>query len=200
MATLFDVSRVTASRAMQELARTGMIVAVRGVGSFVGKSCIRPKSRQQQRPEHPSHSVQTGRVIRLGTETAPPAIASHIGLALGEPVFRLLAVYKDERADLRIEESFVRPDFAPSFCKQDFRILTATDHLQGLIPTAELRLGISAVAPQVWQQDIAALPANQPCIEIQQELRCDEFIIMFGRITTAAWRFATRGKVAPGAK
>ncbi|MEK1924221.1 MAG: GntR family transcriptional regulator, partial [Rhizobium giardinii] len=87
------VSKMTANRALRELASEGELVRIQGVGSFVaerkGYSELFEVRNIAEEIDERGH-VHQASVIVLAQETAAPDVADALGLPIGAPVFHSL--------------------------------------------------------------------------------------------------------------
>ncbi len=190
--SLYGVSKMTASRAMQEVRNRGVTVSVHGVGCFVKGADTGPETMIRSASVQSCDSAHDGttRILLLGVEAASPDIANGLGVRLRDPTFYLLAVRPGESSWSRVEETFARCDCAPDFLKQDFRHETALQYLQGILPQGELHAEISVLMPSLWHRQIGGFAAGQPCIQLQQEFRMRGQAVLLSRLIGRSYRFA----------
>ena len=111
LAAVFEVSRVTMRRALDELKREGLIERSRGRGSF-------PRVPAPAAPVAGTVSGLLDNIIAMGLKThvrivsldlieAPPDVAAEMGLAAGERVQRAVRVRSLDGAPLALMTTFV---------------------------------------------------------------------------------------------
>lgn len=190
--SLYGVSKMTASRAMQEVRSRGAIVSVHGVGCFVKGTDPVPDTIFRSASGRNCDIADEGqvRILRLDVDGASPEVADRLGVRLGDPILYLLAVRPGESSWSQIEETSVRCDCAPDFLKQDFCHGTALQYLQGILPQGEVRAEISAIMPSSRHRRIGGFLSDQPCIQLQQELRMRGQAVLLGRLIGRSYRFA----------
>jgi GntR family histidine utilization transcriptional repressor len=147
------VSKMTANRALRELASEGELVRIQGVGSFVaerkGYSELFEVRNIAEEIDERGHTHQAS-VVVLALETAAPDVADALGLSIGAPVFHSLIVHSENGVPVQIEDRFVNPEAAPGYLEQDFTVQTPNAYL-----TAKRRLSgsehiVEAAMPQPW--------------------------------------------------
>lgn len=126
------VSKMTANRALRELASEGELVRIQGVGSFVaerkGASTLFEVRNIADEIAERGH-VHEATVVVLAQITAPPEIADALELGLGAPVFHSLVVHSENGVPVQIEDRHVHPDAAPDYLSQDFMAITPNAYL-----------------------------------------------------------------------
>ena len=92
LAARFGVNRHTLRRALEELARAGLIRIRQGRGSFVSEDVldytVGPRTRFSEWIRR-HNKEPSGRVLRLAEVPAEPAVARGLGVAVGSPVILL---------------------------------------------------------------------------------------------------------------
>ncbi|MCD0505422.1 GntR family transcriptional regulator, partial [Bordetella petrii] len=132
LAAQFDVSRMTARRAILELTQDGMLVRSQGLGTFVA----------ERRPVLPVLEVRNiadeiaerghqygNRIITLEQDTATDGIAIALGIAPGSPVFHSVLLHLDNGVPVQLEDRHVNPQAAPGYLEQDFSRETPNAYL-----------------------------------------------------------------------
>ncbi len=110
------VSRMTANRALRELASVGVLIRIQGVGSFVaerkGHSALVEVRNIAEEIKARGHA-HTAEVIVLQEETASPEVADALDIPIGEPVFHSVIVHHENDVPVQLEDRFVNPAAAP---------------------------------------------------------------------------------------
>lgn len=119
----FGVARMTANRALRELAEQGVIVRVAGVGSFVAEE--KPQSTLLRIANIAEEIRQRGHdhrfeLISVRRESASPEAAASLQLSAGSSVFHLQGVHFENDVPVQLEDRHVNPRMAPDFMEQDF--------------------------------------------------------------------------------
>ncbi len=151
----FGVSRMTANRALRELADYGSITRVQGVGSFVAgpkaeSTLVAVKSiRDEIEQRGQRHSTE---VLELGPATADRILATAFGLADGVPLFHSRLLHAADGRPLQLEDRYVNPASAPGYLEQDFESTTPHAYLTRVAPLERAEHVIEADLPS---KDIA---------------------------------------------
>jgi len=145
------VSKMTANRALRELASEGELVRIQGVGSFVaerkGVSALFEVRNIAEEIAERGHAHEAA-VIVLAQETASPEMADALGLEIGSAVFHSLVVHSENGVPVQIEDRHVHPDAAPDYLTQDFRSKTPNAYLSEVAPLTGSEHIVEAVMPQ----------------------------------------------------
>ena len=123
----FAVSRMTARRAVQELADENLLLRSPGLGTFVAEpQAITPVLEIVDFIHQFSHSnpEYSNRILVLQETGAEKNIASILGLNEGDQLFHSIVVHYRDSAAVQWEECFVNPTMAPAYLKQNYSKVT----------------------------------------------------------------------------
>lgn len=171
LAQEFGVSRMTARRALQELAEQGVIVRNQGAVSSVANMksqssmmAIRNIADEIKERGHEHFS----RCIQLHSIEASDEVSSHLGLASGSFVYRSLVVHFENDVPIQIEERFVNPLAAGKYLDQDFNRQTTHHYLTSIAPLTEAEHWIEAVPANEEQAQLLAIKTGSPCLKLNR--------------------------------
>ncbi|KQT47613.1 histidine utilization repressor [Aureimonas sp. Leaf454] len=168
---LLGVSRMTANRALRELAEEGLVVRVRGKGSFVA---ARKRSSQFQSVPNIADEIgeRGGRhgvtLVLLQIETAGPELSEALALALGDPAFHSILVHLEDDLPIQLEDRFVRPAAAPDYIDQPFREITPNAYLSRVAPIVRAEQQIEAVLAAPWEARLLGIARTEPCLLVRR--------------------------------
>lgn len=177
------VSRMTANRALRELASEGAITRVQGVGSFVAAhkgSTALLEVRNIADEIHERGHTHTSLMTLLQEEIATPEIGYALGLATGARVFHSVMVHSENGLPIQIEDRFVNPAICPRYLEQDFQAMTPNAYLTAMAPITRTEQIVEAVSPQLWECKLLGIDRNEPCLMIRRRTWSDA-----GNVTTA---------------
>ena len=165
----FAVSRMTARRALLELADEGLLQRIQGLGSFVAD--LRPLSSVTQirdiaeeiRQRDRRHSC---RVVSLSELTASPALAARMGIASGDKLFRSVLVHFENGLPLQWERRHVAAQLAPTYLQQDFTGITPSAYLSEVAPLTEADQTVEAVLPEAEVARALEMAPGEPCLKV----------------------------------
>ena len=165
----FAVSRMTANRALRDLAQEGLIIRTAGSGSFVAEQ--RLEISLLVVPDIAAEITASGRaysarVIEALAISAPKKMADALGLESGARVFRSLIVHSADQQPMQVEDRLVNPAFAPHYLAQDFTRSTPNSYLTAIGRIEEVEQTIEAVAADTRLAGLLGIPRHSPCLTV----------------------------------
>ncbi|WP_278537486.1 histidine utilization repressor [Delftia acidovorans] len=165
----FGVARMTANRALRELAEQGVIVRVAGVGSFVAEE--KPQSTLLRIANIAEEIRQRGHdhrfeLISVRRESASPEVAASLQLSAGSSVFHLQGVHFENDVPVQLEDRHVNPRMAPDFMEQDFSLIQPSVYLVRNVPFDQIEHVVDAMLPTPEQARWLQMDADQPCLTL----------------------------------
>ncbi|MFP5078353.1 histidine utilization repressor [Rhizobium sp. YIM 134829] len=192
------VSKMTANRALRELASEGELIRIQGVGSFVaerkGASALFEVRNIAEEIAERGHSHQAT-VIALAQITASPEIADALGLDIGSPVFHSLIVHLENGVPVQIEDRHVHPAVAPDYLGQDFSITTPNAYLQAIAPLSGSEHVVEAALPQPWECKLLLIQKTEPCLSIRRRTWSASHIVSTARLLYPGNRYRLESRV-----
>lgn len=196
LAKEFSVSRMTARRALQELADEGLVVRTRGAGTFVaplksqtGLLTIRNIADEIALRKHRHHAE-----IQLLEETdAEPGMATLLQLPQGSRVWHSVITHFENGQSVQVEDRYVNPLLVPKYLEQDFIGHTPHEYLCEVTPLTEASHQIEAVTPTKDQQRWLHLSGPEPCLQIQRRTWSRDGVVSQAVLTHPGTRFRLGG-------
>ena len=196
LAQQFKLSRMTARRALQDLADEGLVVRTQGAGTFVAplKSqtsfmAIRNIADEIRSRGHDYHA----RVITLREIGADASVAEPLELIAGERVYHSVIAHYENGLPVQLEERFVNPTQVPKYLKQDFTKVTPHEYLSEMRPLTEASHRIEAVTPNEHQCQWLKLEKPEPCLRIIRRTWSSEGVVTYAILTHPGSRFQLGG-------
>ncbi|RWX27525.1 histidine utilization repressor [Rhizobium leguminosarum] len=196
------VSKMTANRALRELANEGELVRIQGVGSFVaerkGYSALFEVRNIAEEIAERGH-VHEASVVVLAQEAASPEVADALELAIGAAVFHSLIVHSENGVPVQIEDRFVHPEAAPEYLDQDFSTLTPNAYLTAAAPLSGSEHVVEAAMPQAWECKLLTIMKTEPCLTIRRRTWSAKQVVSTARLVYPGHRYrleARSGKMS----
>ncbi|MGR9215108.1 histidine utilization repressor (plasmid) [Rhizobium leguminosarum] len=186
------VSKMTANRALRELANEGELVRIQGVGSFVaerkGYSALFEVRNIAEEIAERGH-VHEASVVVLAQETASPEVADALELSIGAAVFHSLIVHSENGVPVQIEDRFVHPEAAPEYLDQDFSTLTPNAYLTAAAPLSGSEHVVEAAMPQAWECKLLTIMKTEPCLTIRRRTWSAKQVVSTARLVYPGHRY-----------
>ncbi|MGN7732309.1 MULTISPECIES: histidine utilization repressor [unclassified Sinorhizobium] len=190
------VSRMTANRALRELASEGAITRVQGVGSFVaahkGSTALLEVRNIADEIRERGHA-HTSRMTLMQEEVAPSDIGYALGLVTGARVFHSIMVHSENGLPIQIEDRFVNPAICPRYMEQDFQTMTPNAYLTAVAPITRTEQIVEAVSPQAWECKLLGIDRNEPCLMIRRRTWSETANVTTARLLYPGTRYRLEG-------
>jgi GntR family histidine utilization transcriptional repressor len=194
------VSRMTANRVLRELNDEGYVERVAGVGTFVAdfKAAshvleVRNIADEIERRGH-RHSATA---LRLASERADREVAGALDIDVGEAVFHVLIVHRENDTPIQLEDRYIRASFAPDTLQQDFREVTPGAYLSAIAPLQEAEHTVRAAMPDATVRKSLQMGAREPCLLVIRRTWAHGRAVSFARLHHPGNRFELKGHYAP---
>ena len=195
-----EISRMTANRALRELAAEGVLVRIAGVGSFVAET--RGQSHPLEvrniadeiRARGHQHST---RVVALGTVEATPELAARFGLPPGARLDRSVLLHFEDGVPVQLEERHVDPEVVPGYLDSDFTRSTPHEILMHAAPLQRAEHRVRAVSPEGRVRRLLKLAAGEPALLIIRRTFARERVASVAHLFHPGSRFELAGAFSP---
>jgi GntR family histidine utilization transcriptional repressor len=193
----FAISRMTANRALRELAAEGLVTRVQGSGTRVAQ-LHRISSRLVIRDIHEEvaergHAHST-RVLQVGQEKAGAEVAGALGLRKGAPVFHSVLVHLENGVPIQYEDRYVNPAAAPRYLETDFASTSPTSHLLQHAPLTEASYTIEATLPTPQEARALEIRASEPCLAMMRRTVSGAHVASIARQIYPGTRYSFSGQ------
>jgi GntR family histidine utilization transcriptional repressor len=193
----FGVSRMTANRALRELATEGVLVRVQGVGSFVaerkGHSALFEVRNIADEITERGHRHRA-RVVVLQAEAASLEVSDALQLPDGAAVFHSVLAHFENDVPVQVEDRFVNPAAAPDYLAQDFTRTTPNAYLTRLLPLAEAEHVVEATLPRPWECKLLSIARTEPCLSIRRRTWSGDMTVTLVRLLSPGSRYRLQGR------
>jgi GntR family histidine utilization transcriptional repressor len=200
LARKFRISRMTANRAMAELASEGYIVRLTGVGSFVASQKphghlleIRNIADEiAERGHTHSSTVIAHEAIRANAD-----LAKDFGLSAGAQLFHSLVVHWENQEPIQVEDRYVSPKLAPQYLEVDLSQRTANQYLTEVAPLAKAEHVVSAIIPTRRIAKLLKMAAGEPCLLLHRRTWSDGRVASIADLHHPGSRYDLVGRFNP---
>ena len=193
----FAVSRMTANRALRELATEGLVTRVQGSGTRVAE-LHRISSQLTIRDIHEEVAarghVSSTRVLKAAREKAGPELAASLGLRQGSAVFHSVLVHLENGVPIQYEDRYVNPLAAPAYLETDFTRVSPTAHLLQHAPLTEASYAIEATLPTPEEARALAIRTGEPCLAMMRRTVSGAHVASVARQLYPGTRYSFSGR------
>lgn len=186
LAQQFAVSRMTARRALQELAEQGVLKRTQGaatsVASLKNQSSMLQIRNIADEIRARNHQYRAG-VIALEQRKAVTGVARHLNIDPGGIVFHSLICHWQDETPLQLEQRFINPVLAPDYLAQDFTAITPHEYLCTVAPLTEAEHKVEAVLADSLAQQHLHIGAGSACLRLHRTTWSREGIVSHALLT-----------------
>ena len=169
----FGVSRITAKRALDELARKGIVERARGRGTIVRSSPLGPRIRAAvdgwyENLARMGESTRA-RVLEFDYRPAPKHVAEALQIAAGEEVQRSVRVRSLDDTPFSCLETWLPAEIGRSFTRKDLEDVALLRLLEreGVgVAAARQTITAAVAAPNVAA--VLGVPAGAPLLDVRR--------------------------------
>jgi len=201
LAKEFRASRMTANRALKELAEEGRIIRIQGVGTFVARpkpdaALLEIKSIAREIADW--GGVHSCEVLVLAKETVTRDIGTKMGLAPGTDIFHSIVLHKDRGMGVQFSERYINPKVVPDYLAQDFTRIPPSDYLLKVAPVQEAEHVIEAVRCPSHVRAHLQISAAEPCLRLIRRTWSFDRVATFSTMISPGFRYKLKGKFNRG--
>lgn len=200
LARRFNISRMTANRAMAELASEGYIVRVTGVGSFVATQ--KPHGHLLEIRNIADEIAERGHqhdstVLAHERVSASEDLARDFGVPSGAQLFHSLVVHLENGVPIQVEDRYVNPKLAPEYLAVDLSKSTANQYLTEVAPLATAEHVVSAVVPTRRIAKLLKMTGTEPCLLLHRRTWSEGRVASIVDLHHPGSRYDLVGRFAP---
>ncbi len=194
LVSLFQVSRMTANRALRELTAEGWLFRIPGLGSFVAPQ--RASATVLEIPDPVADAIAGGsrhqlETLLAGPARAPAAVAAVFGLTAGTALFRGRWRHRIDGQALMVEDRWILPALAPEAPNASPSIL---------VPHEQVDHSLRATLPPPEIADALSLGPNSACLLMTRTARLGGRICTFSEFWLPGDRVTLAGTSRPAAQ
>lgn len=200
LAEQFSVARMTVNRALQELARDGVLLRRRGSGTYVAPPPVQTSLLQirniadEVTERGHVHDCQLFRLERVQADVDQAAV---FAVERGAWLFRSVLVHREDGVPIQAEDRLVLPALVPDYLAQDFTRQTPSAYLMAVAPlqaahyTVEARLASREIAGML------AVGRQSACLVVRRTTHGQHGIVSLAELWHPGQRYRLTGGVQP---
>jgi GntR family transcriptional regulator, histidine utilization repressor len=193
----FLISRMTANRALRELAAEGLVTRVQGSGTRVAQ-LHRISSQLVIRDIHDEiverGHVPTTRVLEAAQEKAGTEVAESLAVRKGTRVFHTVMIHLENGVPIVYEDRYVNPLAAPHYLDADFMRESPTLHLLRHAPVTEASYSIEACLPSAGEAKALDIGTSEPCLVMMRRTVSGPHVASVARQVYPGTRYSFSGQ------
>ncbi|PID75116.1 MAG: histidine utilization repressor [Deltaproteobacteria bacterium] len=169
---LFQTSRMTANKALRDLAQEGFIVRRQGQGSFVAPRRVQSALLEitpidkEIRQGGGKYSCE---VHLLCEEKAAPDIAKALRLTPYQAIYHSIIIHKKDGIPIQLADRYINPKIAAGYLEQDFTQITPTDFLLQVASVSKVEHIVEANIPPAWIRELLSINDAEPCLALSRK-------------------------------
>lgn len=199
LAEQFAVSRMTARRALQDLAKQGIITrnqgAANAVASIKSQSSLIAIRNIADEIADRGH-VHTAQQVMLEATSASAQVALQLGIDIGERVYHSVIIHKENAQPVQLEDRYVNPNVVPDYLEQNFLDITPHVYLTQIAPLTDAEHRIEAVLPNEDIAELLHIDVTQPCLQVQRRTWSKRAPVSFAILTHPGNRYRLGGHLS----
>lgn len=183
----FDVSRMTARRALQELTEQGILVRSQGAGTFVAtfksqSSLLEIRNISDEISDR-GHQHKAKQLV-LRSIAVTDEIAILLNLKNNEDVFYSEILHYENDDAIQLEQRFVNISLVPDYLLQNFTIITPHEYLSSVAPLTEATHEIEAIlaSDEICQQ--IDIQPTTPCLQVKRRTWSKQGVVSVAILTS----------------
>jgi len=195
-----QVSRMTARKALQQLSKQGVLVTIKGKGSFVTEekqqfsmlqiNSIATEIKQQGLSYH-------CQLLALRPVEASDELVKKMAIAMDQQLFYSELLHFKQGLPIQLEQRWVTPNTAPDYLKQDFSQITPGEYLTQIAPLTEAEHQIEAIIGEASIRQQLHIDADEAIILLKRKTWCNQQLVSYAKLYHPGKRYRFGEKFKP---
>lgn len=198
LAQQFDVSRMTANKAIRDLVHEGYLVRQPGLGTFVtdlkAESSLLEIRNIAEEVRQRGHHYRND-MLRCESIEADDEVALRLGVRLGTRVFHTILIHRENGVPIQLEDRYVNPRWVPEYLDTDFSRHTPNEVLVAACPISDMEHVVEAVLVDERTADWLEIPVSAPCLSMVRRTWSDDHLISYARLIHPGDRYKLRSSM-----
>ncbi|MGM0986099.1 MAG: histidine utilization repressor [Pseudomonadota bacterium] len=194
----FQVSRMTANKAIRDLVQKGYLTRQSGLGTFVtdrkAESSLVEVYNIAEEVRSRGHRYGN-EVLTCAAIDADDEVALRLGVRLGSRVFHTLILHLENDVPIQLERRFVNPRWVPDYLDTDFSRHTPNEVLVAACPITDVEHIVEAILPDDQAAEWLAIDTLSPCLSMIRRTWSGEHLISYARLLHPGERYKLRSSM-----
>jgi GntR family histidine utilization transcriptional repressor len=187
LALEFNVSRMTARRALQELTEQGLLVRTQGAGTFVAtfksqSSLLEIKNIADEISDRGHRHSAKQLVLKEVRVTNEVAIL--LDLKTSDTVFYSEVLHFENDEAIQLEQRFVNRQLVAHYLAQDFANITPHEYLSSEAPLTEATHEVEAVLANKAISQLLNIDPATPCLQVKRRTWSSQGVVSLATLTS----------------
>jgi len=167
-----SVSRMTANRAMKELAAQGVLTRVAGVGTFVSEPTTKGhllevlNIAEEVQDRGNSYS---NKILKHEQSKANQSLSERMDIPKDTEVYHSLIVHFEDEKPIQLEDRYVNLNVLPEYKKIDLTITTPSRFLLDAAPLQKVHHTVRAAMPSRREKKHLHMDGTTPCLILERK-------------------------------
>lgn len=188
----FDVSRMTARRALQELTEQGILVRSQGSGTFVAtlksqSSLLEIKNISDEISER-GH-LHTAKQLALKSIAVTEQIAILFNLKNNEHVYYSEILHFENDEAIQLEQRYVNASLVPEYLLQTFTQTTPHEYLSAVAPLTEATHEVEAILASEHTSNLLNITTATACLQVKRRTWSRKGVVSFAILTSPGSKY-----------
>ncbi len=188
----FDVSRMTARRALQELTAQGILVRSQGAGTFVAtfksqSSLLKIRNISDEISER-GHEHKAQQLL-LQSIPITEELAILLNLKNNELVFYSEILHFENGEPIQLEQRYVNASLVPEYLFQNFTEITSHEYLSSVAPLTEATHEVEAVLAEQHICQLLSIEKTDPCLQVRRRTWSKQGVVSLAILTSPGSKY-----------
>jgi GntR family histidine utilization transcriptional repressor len=192
----FDVSRMTARRALQELTEEGVLVRSQGSGTFVAtlksQSSLLEIRNISDEIEARGHEHSATQII-LKSIAVTEKISILFNLKNNEHVYYSEILHFENGEPIQLEQRYVNASLVPEYLLQTYTEITPHEYLSNVAPLTEATHEVEAILPDEYTIELLNIEKPTACLQVKRRTWSRKGVVSFAILTSPGDKYRLGG-------
>ena len=192
LALQFNVSRMTARRALQELTEQGLLNRSQGSGTFV--TAFKSQSSLLEIRNIADEIAERGhqysaQQLELTEVNANQEVSQLLNLPDKCAVFYSKILHLENNKPIQIEQRFVNSTLVPAYLQQNFTQITPHEYLSIEAPLTKATHEVEAILASLDLCPLLAIDNAEPCLQVKRRTWSKQGVVSLAILTSPGSKY-----------